>query len=143
MEAFDHLEWTYNGAFEQLFNFPKIVQKFKCSGGCPGGMFKLRFDWYIKLLHIKQLNTAATSSRSFSIFSSNSWRKMSSGRNRTRSVRPSEKLWFHSTSENFGNSNRNFWSNGTRPQRLFMRGFRFLRVPVPKHPATGRSGSRR
>ena len=29
-------------------NFPKIFQKFKCLGGCPGGgMFKLRFDWYI------------------------------------------------------------------------------------------------
>ena len=25
----------------------KIFQKFKCPGGCPGGMFKLRFDWYI------------------------------------------------------------------------------------------------
>ena len=29
-------------------NFPKIFQKFKCPGACPGGMFKLRFDWYIK-----------------------------------------------------------------------------------------------
>ena len=26
----------------------KIFQKFKCPGDCPGGMFKLRFDWYIK-----------------------------------------------------------------------------------------------
>ena len=25
----------------------KIFQKFKCPGGLPGGMFKLRFDWYI------------------------------------------------------------------------------------------------
>ena len=25
----------------------KIFQKFKCPGGCPGGMLKLRFDWYI------------------------------------------------------------------------------------------------
>ena len=25
----------------------KSFQKFKCPGGCPGGMFKLRFDWYI------------------------------------------------------------------------------------------------
>ena len=24
-----------------------IFQKFKCSGGCPGGMLKLRFDWHI------------------------------------------------------------------------------------------------
>ena len=40
--AFDHLEWTYDGAFEQLFglgrgnlnkNFPKI----QMPGGCPGG----------------------------------------------------------------------------------------------------------
>ena len=52
--AFDHLEWTYDGAFEQLFglgrgnlnkNFPKI----QMPGGLPGGggMLKLRFDWYI------------------------------------------------------------------------------------------------
>ena len=25
----------------------KIFQKFKCPGSCPGGMLKLRFDWYI------------------------------------------------------------------------------------------------
>ena len=25
----------------------KIFQKLKCPGGCPGGMLKLRFDWYI------------------------------------------------------------------------------------------------
>ena len=25
----------------------KIFQNFKCPGGCPGGMFKLRIDWYI------------------------------------------------------------------------------------------------
>ena len=40
--AFDHLEWTYDGAFEQLFslgrgefeqNFPKI----QMPGGLPGG----------------------------------------------------------------------------------------------------------
>ena len=29
-------------------NFPKIFQKFKYPGGCPGGMLKLRFDWYIR-----------------------------------------------------------------------------------------------
>ena len=42
MGAFDHLEWTYDGAFEQLFsfgrgefeqNFPKI----QMPGGLPGG----------------------------------------------------------------------------------------------------------
>ena len=27
----------------------KIFQKFKCPGGCPRGMFKLRFDWYIMM----------------------------------------------------------------------------------------------
>ena len=27
--------------------WPKIFQKFKCPGGCPGGILKLRFDWYI------------------------------------------------------------------------------------------------
>ena len=50
--AFDHLEWTYDGAFEQLSglgrgnlnkNFPIIQMPW----GLPGGMFKLRFDWYI------------------------------------------------------------------------------------------------
>ena len=35
------------------WNFPKIFQKFKCPGGCPGGgMLKLRFDWYITLKNI-------------------------------------------------------------------------------------------
>ena len=53
MGAFDQLEWTYDGAFEQLFglgrgNFPKIFQKFKCPGVARGGMLKLRFDWYIR-----------------------------------------------------------------------------------------------
>ena len=48
-----HLEWTYDGAFEQLFGLgrgefeQKFSQKFKCPGGWPGGMLKLRFDWYI------------------------------------------------------------------------------------------------
>ena len=47
-----------------------------------------------KLLHTKQLNTAlktATSSRSRSIFSSNSWWEMCSSGNRTGSVRPGGK----------------------------------------------------
>ena len=52
MGAFDHLEWTYNGAFEQLFGlgrgkFSKNFPKIQMPGGLPGGMFKLRFDWYI------------------------------------------------------------------------------------------------
>ena len=29
-------------------NLNKNFQKFKCPGSCPGGMFKLRFDWYIR-----------------------------------------------------------------------------------------------
>ena len=86
---------TWNGPIMGQLNsfsiFQKLSKNSNARGVALGGMFKLRFDWYIKLLHIKQLNTAATSSRSFSIFSSNSWRKMSSGGNRTRSVRSSEK----------------------------------------------------
>ena len=30
-------------------NLKKNFQKFKCPGCCPGGMFKLRFDWYISV----------------------------------------------------------------------------------------------
>ena len=50
--AFDHLEWTYNGAFEQLFGlergeFSKHFPKIQMPGGVArGGMFKLRSDWY-------------------------------------------------------------------------------------------------
>ena len=57
MGAFDHLEWTYDGAFEQLFGLgrgefeQKFCKKYKCPGGCPGGMLKLRFDWYIIVKH--------------------------------------------------------------------------------------------
>ena len=53
--AFDHLEWTYDGAFEQLFGLvrgefeQKFCKKYKCPGVARGGgMLKLRFDWYIK-----------------------------------------------------------------------------------------------
>ena len=55
--ALDHLKWTYDGAFEQLFglgrvdfnkNFPKIQMPL----GLPGGlMLKLIFDWCIKKSH--------------------------------------------------------------------------------------------
>ena len=38
MGAFDHLFGPGRGEFEK-----KCFQKFKC----PGGMLKLRFDWYI------------------------------------------------------------------------------------------------
>ena len=53
MGAFDHLEWTYDGAFEQLFGLgrgefeQKFCKKYKCRGVARGGMLKLRFDWYI------------------------------------------------------------------------------------------------
>ena len=54
MGAFDHLEWTYDGAFEQLFGLgrgefeQKFCKKYKCLGVARGGgMLKLRFDWYI------------------------------------------------------------------------------------------------
>ena len=56
MGAFDHLEWSYDGAFEQLFGLgrgefeQKFCKKIQMPGGCPGGgMLKLRFDWYIRL----------------------------------------------------------------------------------------------
>ena len=54
MGAFDHLEWTFDGAFEQLFGLgrgefeQKFCKKYKCPGVArEGGMLKLRFDWYI------------------------------------------------------------------------------------------------
>ena len=45
--AFDHLEWTYDGAFEQLFGlgrgeFEQKFSKIQMPGGCPGGC--LSFD---------------------------------------------------------------------------------------------------
>ena len=53
--AFDHLEWTYNGAFDQLFELGRgeFEQKFYKNSNARGfargggGMLKLRFDWYI------------------------------------------------------------------------------------------------
>ena len=53
MGAFDHLEWTYDGTFEQLFGLGRgeFEQKFSknsnARGVARGGMLKLRFDWYI------------------------------------------------------------------------------------------------
>ena len=54
MGAFDNLGWTYNGAFEQLFGLGRgeFEQKFSKNSNARGvarggGMFKLRFDWYI------------------------------------------------------------------------------------------------
>ena len=42
MGAFDHLEWTYNGVFEQLFGlgrgeFSKNFPKIQMPGGLVGG----------------------------------------------------------------------------------------------------------
>ena len=51
--AFDHLEWTHDGAFEQLFGLGRgeFEQKFSTNSNARGvareGMLKLRFDWYI------------------------------------------------------------------------------------------------
>ena len=56
VRAFDHLEWTYDGAFEQLFclGSGEFEQKFSKNSNARGiarggGMFKLRFDWYISI----------------------------------------------------------------------------------------------
>ena len=52
--AFDHLKWTYDGAFEPLFGPGRgeFEQQFSknsnARGIARGGMLKLRFDWYIK-----------------------------------------------------------------------------------------------
>ena len=60
----DHLEWTYDGAFEQLSatgvgNLNKIFPKIQMPGGLPGrGMFKLRFDWYIMYQSTSPLHRA-------------------------------------------------------------------------------------
>ena len=59
--AFHHLEWIYNGAFEQLFVLGRgeFEQKFSknsnARGVARGGMLKLRFDWYIRLLRAAKL----------------------------------------------------------------------------------------
>ena len=50
---------TYDGAFEQLFGLgrgefeQKFCKKYKCPGVAPGGMLKLRFDWYIITIVLK------------------------------------------------------------------------------------------
>ena len=58
MGAFDHQEWTYDGAFEQLFGLGRgeFEQKFSKNSnawgvarGGGGGMLKLQFDWYISV----------------------------------------------------------------------------------------------
>ena len=69
MGAFDHLEWTYNGAFEQLFvlgrgEFEQKFSKNSNARGLPGGMFKLRFDWYKSELFSSFLQAVAKRKRS-------------------------------------------------------------------------------
>ena len=61
MGAFDHLEWTYGGAFEQLFGLGmgEFEQKFSKNSNARGvargrGMLKLRFDWYIISVYSKK-----------------------------------------------------------------------------------------
>ena len=62
MGAFDHLEWTYDGAFEQLFGLGRgeFEQKFSKNsntrGVARGGMLKLRFDWYITQYEMPFIN---------------------------------------------------------------------------------------
>ena len=67
MGAFNHQEWIYNGAFEQLFGlgrgeFEQKVSKNSnawgvAQGGLPGGMFKLRFDRYVYITYTIGNNT--------------------------------------------------------------------------------------
>ena len=53
--AFDHLKWTYDKAFEQLFGpgrggggaFEPKISKNSNARGRGEGMLKLHFDWYI------------------------------------------------------------------------------------------------
>ena len=59
MGAFDHLEWTYDGTFEQLFgpgggNFEQKFFKNSNGRGIArgAGMFKLPFDWYIRCRNV-------------------------------------------------------------------------------------------
>ena len=78
MGAFDHLEWTYNGAFEQLFGLGRgeFEQKFSKNSnarGLPGGMFKFRFDWYVTLASVVKFRpmNAKPSSNEYKLFKSN------------------------------------------------------------------------
>ena len=52
MGAFDHMDWTCNGDLNSFSaweggNLNKKFPKIQMPEGLPGGMFKLRFDWYI------------------------------------------------------------------------------------------------
>ena len=53
------------------------------------------------------------------------------------------KIPFHSTNENFGKSNRKFWSNGKRPQFNFERKHAVHRRHLEPSPATHASEDRR
>ena len=82
MGAFDHLEWTYDGAFEQLFGLGrgKFEQKFSknsnARGVARGGMLKLRFDWYIRRVEGKpELYKKVTTDAMANMMCENMWDK--------------------------------------------------------------------
>ena len=61
MGAFDHLEWTYDGAFEQLFGLGRgeFEQKFSTNSnvrGLHGGMFKLRLTGALLIIALISLD---------------------------------------------------------------------------------------
>ena len=63
MGAFDHLEWTYDGAFEKLFGlgrgeFGQKISKNSNAREVAGGMLKLRFDWYITTSYVSGLKNS-------------------------------------------------------------------------------------
>ena len=88
-------DWSLRISWGQFARFAysptRKVRKFCSSHKYQG---RVEFWMRVKLLYMKQLNTAletATSSRSFSILSSDSWWEMCSSGNRTRSVWPGGK----------------------------------------------------
>ena len=71
MGAFDHLEWTYDEAFEQLFGLRSVEfeQKFSknARGVARGGMLKLLSDWYIMSTRISRSEIHQGTGASFKI----------------------------------------------------------------------------
>ena len=81
--VFPNFLWVSSPGLQTLPREKFVSFSRQCQG-------RVEFWMRFKLLHTKQLNTAlkkATSSRFFSILSSNSWCEMCSNGNRTRSVR--------------------------------------------------------
>ena len=78
----------------------------------------VEFWVHVNLLHIKQLNTAFGTT-TFIMILQHFLKKFLVGNVLKRELNKIGPAWwkipFHSTHEHFGNSNRNFWSNGTRP----------------------------